>query len=325
MEIWEALKRWNILIAEADNFSREAYRILSKLGPVAEMNLTQDNLINHVADCEVLIVRLGLSIDSAVMDAAPKLRYIASATTGTDHIDLESARQRSIKVVTLKGETDFLERVPSTAEHTWALLLALLRKIPQAHSHVMRGGWDRQRFRGHNLAGKKFGILGLGRVGRQVAKYALTFGCETGAFDPYLEIWPFQHIIRFESATELLQWCDILSIHIPYDQSNRHFLDSSLLAHLKPGAIIINTSRSGVWDEAAVVDSIRSGRIAALATDVVAHEREADLRNNGILLRYARTHDNVLITPHIAGATIESMDMTEVYLAEKLIKCIGHA
>ncbi|PJF38429.1 MAG: hypothetical protein CUN55_17310, partial [Phototrophicales bacterium] len=205
------------LIAEAEGFSRTAYQLLSKLGDVSEMNFSQEELTIHVANCEILIVRLGLNISSTVMDAAPKLRYIASATTGTDHIDLEAARQRNIKVVTLKGETAFLESIPSTAEHTWALLLALLRKIHVAYSHVVRGGWNRQRFRGNNLAGRKFGILGLGRVGRQVAQYALAFGCEIAAFDPYLETWPNQNVFRFETAAELLRWCDILSIHIPYD------------------------------------------------------------------------------------------------------------
>lgn len=316
------MKTWNILNAEAQDYSRKAYQILCELGPVTKMNLTQEELPAHVADCEILIVRLGLNINSAIMDAAPRLRYIVSATTGTDHIDLEAARQRNIEVVCLKGETAFLESIPSTAEHTWALLLALLRKIPQACTHVMEGGWDRQRFRGNNLAGKKLGILGLGRVGKQVARYALAFGCETAAFDPYLKIWPDPQIKRYNVVADLLQWCDILCIHIPHNPANHHFLDSTLLAHLKPGAMLINTSRSGIWDEAAVVEALETRRISALATDVVEYEREPEIRNRGFLLQYAQTHDHVVITPHIAGATFESMEMTEVFIVNKLTDII---
>lgn len=324
MESRKTLRTWNILNAEAQDFSRKAYQILTELGHVREMNLTQEELLNHAAECEILIVRLGLNVDSAIIEAAPRLRYIVSATTGTDHIDMEAARQRNVEVVCLKGETSFLESIPSTAEHTWALLLALLRKIPAAHEHVLQGAWDRQKFRGNNLAGKKLGILGLGRVGKQVARYALTFGCETAAFDPFLETWPDKQILRFNTATDLLNWCDILSIHIPYNPPNHHYLNAELLAHIKPGAILINTSRSGVWDENAVVKALETRQISALATDVLNHEREPENRKMGILLQYAKNHENVLITPHIAGATFESMEMTEVFIAKKLTKLIYH-
>lgn len=320
------MKTWNILNAEAQDYSRKAYQILCELGPVTEMNLTQEELPAHVVNCEILIVRLGLNINSTIMDAAPRLRYIVSATTGTDHIDMEAARQRNIEVVCLKGETAFLESIPSTAEHTWALLLALLRKIPQSHGHVMQGGWDRQQFRGHNLSCRKLGILGLGRVGKQVARYALAFGCETAAFDPYLAAWPDTRVLRFDTAADLLHWCDILSIHIPYNPANHHYLDSALLGHLKPGALLINTSRSGIWDEAAVVDALETRLISALATDVVEYERDPEIRNNGLLLQYARTHDgNVLVTPHIGGATFESMNATEIFITKKLLNLITYS
>lgn len=312
------MKTWKILNAESADYSRKAYQILCKLGEVQEENYSQTQLLENIKDFDILIVRLGLQVNRDILDKAPRLRYILSATTGTDHIDMEYANKKGIQVICLKGEAQFLQTIPSTAEHTWALLLALLRHIPDAFSHVQQGGWDRQLFKGHNLSGKKLGILGLGRVGKQVGNYALAFGCETGAYDPYLEQWPNPGITRFETATALLQWCDILCIHIPYDASSFRFLNRQLLTGLRKGAIIINTSRSGIWDEKAVVSLLRSGHLAGVATDVIDHEQEPDLRKQSSLVKYAKTCQNVLITPHIAGATYESMEMTEEFIAEKL-------
>lgn len=312
-----------MLNAESQDYSRKAYQILCKLGAVTEKNLTKEELPAYLHTCEILIVRLGIKVTKEVMDSAPKLRYIVSATTGTDHIDMEAANKKGIEIVCLKGETAFLESIPSTAEHTWGLLLSLLRHIPQAHEHVRHGGWDRQKFRGHNLSSQKLGILGLGRVGRQVARYALAFGCEAAACDPYIEHWPNNEVQRFQAAADLLQWCDILCIHIPYTADNHHFLNRTLLAHLKTGAVLVNTSRSGIWDERAIVELLQSRQISALATDVIDNEQTTELRAKSPLLKYAQLHPHVLITPHIAGATFESMRMTEVFIAEKLTKIIN--
>ena len=319
------MKTWNILIAESQDYSRTAYQILCKLGRVTEKNLTQEELPAYLSTCEILIVRLGLKITKEVINAAPNLQYIASATTGTDHIDVQAAARKGIEIVCLKGETDFLENIPSTAEHTWGLLLSLLRHIPQANEHVRNGGWDRQKFRGNNLSGKKLGILGLGRVGRQVARYALAFGCEVAAFDPNIEYWPNNKISQFQSPTDLLRWCDILCIHIPLNKQTHQFLNKNILSQIKRGALVINTSRSGVWDEVGLVELLESDKIAGVATDVVLNEQDATIRSQGPLLQYARHHDNIIITPHIAGATFESMERTEIFIAERLTKLIRHA
>lgn len=316
------MKPLKILNAEAEDYSRKALEILQELGDVDEKNLSQSELFECVENYEIVIVRLGLKINKSILDKATKLRYIVSATTGTDHIDVEYAAQKGIQIVCLKGETDFLQSIPSTAEHTWALLLSVLRNIPAAYRHVLEGAWERQLFRGHNLSGQKIGILGLGRVGSQVARYALAFGCPTGAFDPHLKEWPMPEVARFHSAASLLQWCDILCIHIPYTADNHHFLNRTMLAHLKTGAVLVNTSRSGIWDECAIVELLQSRQISALATDVIDNEQTTELRSKSPLLKYAQHHPHVLITPHIAGATFESMRMTEVFIAQKLFSTI---
>jgi D-3-phosphoglycerate dehydrogenase len=323
MEARRTMNRLKILNAESEDYSRDAYVILSSIGDVTEANLSQQQVLEMIKDYHVLIVRLGTKVNKEIIDKATELKYILTATTGNDHIDVKYAHEKGIEIISLKGETQFLENIPSTAEHTWALLLASLRKLPAANNYVLQGGWNRQIFRGHNLKGKKLGILGLGRVGKQVAAFANAFGCITSAYDPYLEIWPDENVTQYHSAEELLGWNDILCIHIPYDSGNEHFLNLSLLSHLKHGAIVINTSRSGIWDESAIVQLLESGHISAVATDVIDNEQNENARSNGLLLNYAKAHDNVIITPHIAGATYESMHMTEVFIANKLNRSIN--
>lgn len=310
-----------ILNAEPQDYSRTAFSLLSQAGTVIEKPVVQSDLPVAIKDIDAIIVRLGLRIDRKILESADRLKYILSATTGTDHIDMEAAKKKSIEIICLKGEESFLSSIPSTAEHTWALLLSLLRHLPQANQHVLNGGWDRQLFRGHNLAGKKLGILGLGRVGKQVARYALAFQCKIGAYD-VREVEAVEGVEIFNTPGEMLRWCEILCIHIPYDTLTHHFLEQSLLQCLPKGAMIVNTSRGGVWDEKAVVGLLASGHLAGVATDVIQGEQDPNLRPENPMIQYARNHSNMIITPHIAGATFESMEMTEIFIANKFIKNI---
>ncbi|HEX9922741.1 MAG TPA: NAD(P)-dependent oxidoreductase, partial [Anaerolineae bacterium] len=255
---------------------------------------------------------------------ADRLRVVVTATTGLDHIDLEAARKRDIEVISLYGETEFLRTIPATAEHTWALLLALVRQIPWAFDDVGQGNWDRDRFRGRDLRGKQLGILGLGRLGQQVARYGLVFGMQVAAYDPFLSEWP-AGVQRFETLEAFLGWSEILSIHLPLNQTTQGFLDKARLQLLPQGAWVVNTARGAVWDELAVVELLEAGHLAGAALDVLAKEQPAERRERGPLLAYAREHNNLLITPHIGGATIESMAMTEVFVARKLAKFLNNA
>ena len=142
--------------------------MLAKLGKVTEKEISRTQLLEEVGDYDVLIVRLANQIDREVIDAGRRLRVIVTATTGLDHIDVAYARRRGISVLSLQGETEFLRGVRATAEHTWALLLGLLRNIVPASTAACRGQWNRDAFRGHELFGKRLGIVGLGRLGERV-------------------------------------------------------------------------------------------------------------------------------------------------------------
>jgi D-3-phosphoglycerate dehydrogenase len=262
-------------------------------------------------------VRRAHRIDATLLGAAPRLRVISTATTGLDHIDLKAMRDRDIEVLSLRGENEFLRGATATAEHTWALLLALMRRIPQASAAVRRGEWDRDAFRGRELDGKRLGIIGLGRIGERVARYGQAFGMEVRAFDRYREDWP-DDLIRMPTLETLLETSDVLTIHIPSNEDTRGMIGRRQLSRLPSGAVVVNTARGPVMDGAAVADFVKSGRLAGAAVDVVEGETAAGGVGSDPLLIAARDLEQIVITPHIGSATAESVEKTEVFMARKL-------
>jgi D-3-phosphoglycerate dehydrogenase len=310
----------HILNIEPSGYSPEARSILSRLGDYEEVELGRRALLQRLGDVGVLIVRLANPIDRELLTAAPQLKVIVSATTGLDHIDEEYAQQRGIAVLSLRGEGKFLGGVSATAEHTWALLLSLVRRIPQAYASVRAGEWNRDAYKGHEIAGKRLGLLGLGRLGQKVAKYGLAFQMTVHSYDPD----PHVHcpdVDRVGHIDELLRSVDILSLHLPLTHATRHLINEERLALLPRGALLVNTSRGELIDEAALLDALAEERLAGAALDVIEGE-QTDLQTSP-LLAYARTHDNLLVTPHIGGATFESMAKTEVFMANKLAAFLG--
>ncbi|WP_290870811.1 NAD(P)-dependent oxidoreductase [Flavobacterium sp.] len=307
-----------VLITESENFSSKAIAHLKNYFQVELATINdREELKLKIADFDVIFIRLGYKMDREIIQKAKKLKYILTATTGLDHIDVAYFESIGGKVISLKGETEFLETIPSTAEHTWALLLSLLKKIPSSFHHVKDGEWDRNLFINTNLKDKKIGILGLGRVGKQVAKYAVAFNMEIGFFDTTPIKSEFK---KFETPKELFQWADILSIHIPYSIENKNFVNRELLSHTKNQSFIINTSRGGVWDEKEIATLIEKGKLKGAATDVLENELNVNSISSNKLVLLAQQNFNVIITPHIAGATKESMVMTEEFIVDKFLK-----
>jgi D-3-phosphoglycerate dehydrogenase len=310
----------HILITEPEDYNQNAINAYLKIADVSLLSPFESLLEKDLSTVDALVIRLKYKISAAVINAAPLLKYIISPTTGLDHIDEQRAVERGIQIISLKGETEFLETIPSTAELTWGLLLSLLKKIPAAANDVAAGNWNRQTFRGHNLKGASVGILGLGRVGKQVAKFALAFDMKVSAFDPYQAEW-LQDVKKTDSAVDLAKDCDILIIHIPAE-GNKRFVSASLLQCLRKGAYVINTSRGSVWDEREVSRLLLSGHLQGVATDVLSGEIDEEKRRKNPLLAYAGKLKNLIITPHIAGATFESMFETEEFVSQKFLEVI---
>lgn len=312
-----------ILNAEPSGYCAEAGALLAELGEVVAKEMSRFSLLKELGCYDVLIVRLAHQIDREIIDAGVRLRVIVTATTGLDHIDLDYAHKRRITVLSLRGETEFLRQVRATAEHTWALLLGLLRNIVPASIAACEGNWDRDMFRGRELNGKRLGIVGLGRLGAKVARYGQVFGMAVSAFDPFVQDW-VEGVRREATLGELLKKSDILSLHVPLNSETVAMVGADELALLPPGAVIVNTSRGQIIDEKALLEVLENRHLAGAALDVVSGERDNENHVESKLLAYAGRHDNLLITPHIGGATHESMAKTEVFMAHKLKKYIDH-
>ncbi len=291
--------------------------MLSELGDLTLADLDRQSLLAAVGEANVLWVRLRNRIDAEVMSAAPQLAVIVAHSTGLNHIDLVEAERRGIKIVSLKGEADFLKDIRATAELAVGLLLNVARHIPTAIAHASQGGWNRDLFKGNELCGKTVGIVGYGRLGRIVARYLMAFDMRVLTTDPYINASAIEPGVSFVPIDELLRESDVVSLHVNYSPETVGFFGREQFAAMKPGAWFINTARGELVDEAALLDALRSGHVAAAGLDVVCGERPDGMAEHP-LVAYAREHDNLIITPHIGGCTVESMEKTEVFLAQKL-------
>ena len=312
---------FQILNAEPDRYSPEAESILKLAGEVQAKPLTRLQLLECLPEFDALIVRLGFQVDREMIDRGGRLKAIVTATTGLDHIDVAYAREKGIQVLSLRGEYEFLRSIPATAEHTWGLLLALIRNIPSAFQSVLRGEWERDRFRGRDLAGRRLGILGLGRIGEKIARYGMAFSMEVCAFDPYRQAW-IAGVQKMDSQADLLRVSQVFTIHVPLNDQTRLLVGKDELALLPEGAVLINTARGEVLDEPALLEALETGRLAGAALDVIWNERSPEQAQSK-LIDYASRHANLIVTPHIGGATLESMAMTEVFMARKLAAYLG--
>ena len=308
----------NILNLEPEGYSDSAKQLLESMGNVITGPHDREGLLDTVEQVDVLIVRLGHRIDKEVMSHGKRLKVIVSATTGLNHIDLAYAAKKNIEVLSLKGETAFLETLTATAELTWMLLLTLVRKASSAINHVSDGRWQRDLFKGSQLQGKILGVIGYGRLGKIVADYGRAFKMEVIVNDPFIEKVPkwTQNV----SLNELLTRADIVSLHVPLEQETVKLLSDEQFSLMKKGAILINTSRGEIIDERALLKSLKSGHLRGAGLDVISNEVEqhAGWPSNSELWQYSTQVDNVLITPHIGGATMESMEDSEIFMANKL-------
>jgi D-3-phosphoglycerate dehydrogenase len=306
-----------ILNLEPQDYSAEAHALLEKAGTVDNGPLSRAALKKSIKNYNVLVVRLGHKIDTEVLSAANNLKIIITATTGLNHIDVDEAEKRGIEILSLKGEREFLDNIHATAEHSFALLLSLIRKIPASACDVHDGKWNRDSFKGTELNGRTIGIIGYGRIGSKVAKYAEAFRMNVIAND-ILDI-PGVNITDLNS---LLSQSDIVSLHVPYSANTHHMIDRSRFQQMKKGALFINTARGEIVDESALLEALKSGHVAGAALDVLQGENSGKKSwvKNDPLWKYARKNSNLLITPHTGGATYDSMSKTEVFMAHKFLK-----
>lgn len=304
-----------ILNVEPSGYSEYAIQIWKSNGfSYLEKDWHQINTEEIFDNIDILIVRLQKKIDRIILRRFPRLKMIISATTGTDHLDLESLQSAGIELVSLREHANFLKSIPSTAEFTWGLICALIRNLPSAHEDVALGNWNRDKFRGFQLYNKKIGIIGLGRIGQMVAKFGKVFDMHVGYYDPFVDCTLH---LRYNSLDELLESCDIITVHVHLNRDSYHLLNQNNLSKVKKGSFLINTSRGNVWDEEALVNVFNSGKINGIAADVLSDEL-GDIHKSA-LWRLQQKGANVIITPHIGGATYDAMWSCEEYLASYVV------
>lgn len=313
-----------VLVAESRGFSEAGQAALESVACVRLADLRREELLRDVADADVLWVRLRNRIDAPVLDSAPRLLLIASPTTGLAHIDLDEARRRGVTVMSLQGEHKLLERTPATAELTIALVLSLLRRIPAAAAAAAAGDWDRDTWKGNELAGKTLGVIGFGRVGRQVASIAQAMNANVVACDPTFRSQEESTGVRALALDDLLSSSDVVTLHASHSEGDAPLLREREIACMREGALLVNTARGELVDEAALLDALRAGALGGAALDVLAREQAIDPATHSVL-RYAREHDNLIVTPHLGGATVESMERTEIHLARRVAAWISSA
>lgn len=307
----------SILNLEPDGFSKIATSILNSFAKIDYGPMSRSKLLKNIYKYDALIVRLDHYIDGQIIRNSRKLKVISSATTGLNHIDLNLLEKKKIKVISLKGETEFLQSIHATAEHTWALLLSLVRKIPQARNSVLNDNWKRDNFKGHELHGSTLGIVGFGRIGKKVANYALGFGMKVLVFTEPIEKTKLD--IKFvDSLEKLISQCNVISIHLPYNSRTHQMFGKREFSSFKNGSYLINTSRGEILEENELINALIDGRLLGAAIDVINNEKSINLTNNNRIISFAKRNSSLLITPHIGGCTFESMEKTEIFMSKKL-------
>jgi len=251
-----------------------------------------------------LIVRSETQVTAELMSGAPKLRVVARAGIGTDNIDLEDATRRGIPVLTAPGANS-----NSAAEHTFALLLSLCRKVPAAAASMAAGKWDRKSFEGTELRGKTLGVFGFGRIGSIVTNIAQGFGMTVIAHDPFISAsHAASASVELLSIEQLLARADVITLHLALTKDTRHLINAERLAQMKKGAMLVNAARGALIDDAALVAALESGHLAGAALDVFEPE---PLPADSIL----RKAPNIILTPHLGASTKEAQTRVATEIA----------
>jgi D-3-phosphoglycerate dehydrogenase / 2-oxoglutarate reductase len=264
------------------------------------------DLAERIGDYDAIVIRSATKLGADLMERADRLRVIGRAGVGVDNVDVGAATRRGIVVANAPEST-----VVAAAEHTVGLLVALSRSIPQAHSELKQGRWKRSAYSGVELAGKTLGVLGFGRIGQQVARRARGLGMRVVAYDPFVADERFRElgVERTTTPEHVYGEADFVTLHLPLTEETRGFLDAAAMTRMRDGVRIVNAARGELVDEAALLEALRSGKVAGAALDVFPSEPYS-----GPLLEL----DNVVVTPHLAASTEEAQDRAGVIVAEQV-------
>jgi len=306
-----------------DPIHPDGVKLLRNAGfELIDTHYTQDELKREIKNFDILIVRSATKVTKDIIEAGSNLKIIARAGVGLDNIDLDAANARGIKVVNAPEAPSI-----SVAELVMGLIFVLFRNIPQADKSIKEGKWLKKEFLGLEIKGKTLGILGFGRIGREVALRAKAFGMNICVYDVVeksleaaKEIGAEPYGPNKNDLYTMLSKIDVLTLHVPLVKSTYHLISDEEIARLKDGAFIINTSRGGVLDEEAAYKALISGKLRGLGLDVF----EVEPPTSGISAELVKL-PNVIATPHIGASTVEAQRRAGVTIAEKIVNILKSA
>jgi len=286
----------------SDPIAPEGIEILKDAGieVVEKTGLSPEELAKIISDYDGIIIRSATKVTKEVIEAAKNLKVIGRAGIGLDNVDQEAAKSKGIKVVNTPTATSI-----SVAELAMGMLFAAARRIPQANASTRASKWEKKKFKGFELYGKKLGIVGLGRIGTELAKRAKAVGMTVSAYDPYVKTSDHAEIVDFET---LIKEADYISLHIPRTKETEHILNKPAFEKMKDNVVIINCARGGVVDENALYDAVTSGKVRIACVDV--YESEPAKENKLFDL------EQVIVTPHIGAQTKEGQMRAGTQVAE---------
>ncbi|MFH0940614.1 MAG: phosphoglycerate dehydrogenase [Candidatus Omnitrophota bacterium] len=296
-------------ILVADSLSEEGINILKSSKDFivdVKVGLKPPDLKAIVGDYDALVVRSATKVTQEVIEAGAKLKIIGRAGVGLDNVDLKAATAKGIIVMNTPGGNTI-----STAEHTMSMILSLSRSIPQADQSMKKNEWRRKDFMGVELYNKTIGIIGLGRIGIEVAKRCLSFGMRVKAYDPFLSKEVADQLgVELIKLDELYQSADFITVHVPLTEETTGMINDKQFEMMKPGARVINCARGGIIDEAALGRALESGKVAGAALDVYVEEPPKDLK----LAKF----NNVVLTPHLGASTEEAQINVAIEVAHQI-------
>lgn len=301
-------------ILEPQDFSDKAINELKLLGHVSYYK--NGNIYDFIKDKKILFVRLNFFLGKDLLENAKNLKYICTPTTGLNHLDLNYLKHKNISVISLKGESKFLSDIRATSEHTFGLILSLLRNYKNAFSSSKKF-LDRDLYKGNEIFQNSIGIIGFGRVGKLLAKYIQVFGGNSFFYDRDKSKKEIFKSKKLDSIKELISRSNIVCLCASYDVENHEFFDKKYIDLLE-NKYFINTSRGELVDELYLIKKIKNHFFKGVAIDVF--QNESKQKNNIDKFHSINKDLNFIMTPHISGATFTSMARTEEFITKKIVR-----
>ncbi len=317
------MQKLTTVITESNDYSEKVIKLYESMGPVYLWHKLSDTEKDKaLSEANIIAIGLSIQFDKNFLDKMPGLKVIATPTTGLNHIDMEHTAKKGIEVISLRGHADFLQNITSTAEHAWGLALSLARGLPWAFEDVKKGNWDRLKWRGHEMKNKTLGIVGLGRLGKMMSRYGNAFGMKVVASDPNVpEDKMKEYGAEKVELPELFKISDVVTLHVLLTDAVYNLAGEEHLRSMKPTALLIDTARAELIEKGMLYKALENKWIAGAGIDVMWDELpDGSHLQKDPLFEYAKTHQNLIIAPHVGGATYEAMEATQYFIGELVHK-----